>query len=109
MAELVTSAGPASRDALPGSASPAATNGRAPLRHVLEFEKPLARLEQQIYEIEAMQAEKATDYTKELRQLRTNYTTLLRKTYDNLSAWETVLAKASPSLLREGKAGHSPR
>ena len=65
-------------------------------RHVLEFERPLAILEQQTRELEAMQAEKQIDYSKELRQLRTNYTALLRKTYDNLSAWETVQVARHP-------------
>lgn len=65
-------------------------------RHVLEFEKPLAKLEQQIQELELLQQTKGVDYTKELRQLRTNYTSLLRKTYDNLSAWETVQVARHP-------------
>lgn len=67
-----------------------------PARHVLEFEKPLAKLEQQIYELEALQAQKQVDYSRELRQLRTNYTSLLRKTYNNLSAWETVQVARHP-------------
>jgi acetyl-CoA carboxylase carboxyl transferase subunit alpha len=66
------------------------------LRHVLDFEKPLAQLEQQIHELEALQASKQVDYTKELRQLRTNYTSLLRKTYEKLSAWETVQVARHP-------------
>jgi acetyl-CoA carboxylase carboxyl transferase subunit alpha len=66
------------------------------LRHVLDFEKPLAKLEQQIHELEALQAEKQVDYTKELRQLRSNYTSLVRKTYENLSAWETVQVARHP-------------
>src|ERR671913_1221793 len=66
------------------------------LRHVLEFEKPLAKLEQQIHELETLQSQKQVDYTKELRQLRNNYTSLLRKTYDNLSAWETVQVARHP-------------
>jgi acetyl-CoA carboxylase carboxyl transferase subunit alpha len=66
------------------------------LRHVLGFEQPLARLEQQIAELEALQISKQTDYSKELRQLRTNYTSLLRKTYENLSAWETVQVARHP-------------
>jgi len=74
-------------------ASKAATNGS---RHVLEFEKPLAKLEQQLKDLEALQAVKQVDYTKELRQLRTNYTSLLRKTYDSLSAWETVQVARHP-------------
>ena len=36
------------------------------------------------------------DYSKELRQLRTSYTSLLRKTYDGLSAWETVQVARHP-------------
>lgn len=79
----------------PISESPlAASSSRA--RHVLEFEKPLARLEQQIRELEAMEAQKQIDYSKELRQLRSNYTSLLRKTYENLSAWETVQVARHP-------------
>ncbi|HEY2586908.1 MAG TPA: acetyl-CoA carboxylase carboxyltransferase subunit alpha [Tepidisphaeraceae bacterium] len=65
-------------------------------RHTLEFERPLAKLEQQILELEAMQAAKQVDYSKELRQLRTNYTALLKKTYENLSAWETVQVARHP-------------
>jgi acetyl-CoA carboxylase carboxyl transferase subunit alpha len=66
------------------------------MRHVLEFEKPLARLEQQILELENLQQTKGVDYTKELRQLRNNYTSLLRKTYEKLSAWETVQVARHP-------------
>lgn len=78
-----------------GNGAPAAPARQNP-RHVLEFEKPLARLEQQIFELEAMQAQKQIDYAKELRQLRANYTALLRKTYDGLSAWETVQVARHP-------------
>ena len=69
---------------------------KQPQRHVLEFEKPLAKLEAQILELEAIQASKGVDYTKELRQLRTSYTSALRKTYDKLSAWETVQVARHP-------------
>jgi acetyl-CoA carboxylase carboxyl transferase subunit alpha len=75
---------------------PGAEPRKAQLRHVLEFEKPLARLEQQIHELEALQIAKQVDYSKELRQLRTTYTSTLRKTYDNLSAWETVQVARHP-------------
>ena len=71
-------------------------NGKTQLRHVLEFEKPLSKLEQQIQELEALQDAKGLDYSKELRHLRTNYTSLLRKTYDNLSSWETVQVARHP-------------
>ncbi|HWP41047.1 MAG TPA: acetyl-CoA carboxylase carboxyltransferase subunit alpha, partial [Tepidisphaeraceae bacterium] len=78
------------------SANPSASPASRQLRHVMEFEKPLAKLEQQILELEALQAAKGVDYSKELRQLRSNYTSLLRKTYDNLSAWETVQVARHP-------------
>ncbi len=68
----------------------------ASLRHVLEFEKPLAKLERQIHDLEGVQSQKQLDYSRELRQLRNNYTALLRKTYDNLSAWETVQVARHP-------------
>jgi len=71
-------------------------NGKAQMRHILEFEKPVARLEQQIIELELLQSQKGVDYSKELRQLRNNYTALLRKTYDSLSAWETVQVARHP-------------
>jgi acetyl-CoA carboxylase carboxyl transferase subunit alpha len=69
---------------------------RGGARHVLEFEKPLAQIEQQIQELETLQQQKSADYAKELRQLRGNYTSLLRKTYDNLTAWETVQVARHP-------------
>ena len=40
------------------------------IRTVLAFEKPLAKLEQQIVELQAMEADKQLDYAVELRQLR---------------------------------------
>src|SRR4051794_18857230 len=73
-----------------------ARNGKTPARHVLEFEKPVARLEQQILELEALETQKQVDYSRELRQLRANYTSLLRKTFENLSAWETVQVARHP-------------
>jgi acetyl-CoA carboxylase carboxyl transferase subunit alpha len=89
--------------ALPASgleASPAVApapngNGAAGRRHVLEFEKPLTKLEQQIEELEA-KADKQGDTAKDLRQLRTTYTSLLRKMYDKLGAWEIVQVARHP-------------
>jgi acetyl-CoA carboxylase carboxyl transferase subunit alpha len=79
-----------------GAQSGSSDTAKPPLRHILDFEKPLAMLEQQIRDLEAMQAQKQLDYSKELRQLRNNYTALLRKTYDNLSAWEIVQVARHP-------------
>ena len=89
MAETLV-AEPAVQTSKPTDAAPAG------LRHVLDFEKPLARLEQQIRELEALQLRKQLDYTAELHQLRNTYTALLRKTYNRLSAWETVQVARHP-------------
>ena len=77
-------------------APPPKPETKPPLRHTLAFEQPLAKLEQQIGELEAMQAAKHVDYTAELRQLRNNYTSVLKKTYEHLSAWETVQVARHP-------------
>src|SRR5688572_9501162 len=94
MTQILIAADPAI-ETLSSSSTPVEPKTRV-MRHVLEFEKPLARLEQQILELEGLQQTKGVDYTKELRQLRTNYTSLLRKTYEKLSAWETVQVARHP-------------
>jgi len=66
------------------------------LRHTLEFEKPLAKLEQQLHDLESIQGQKQFDYSKELRHVRETYTALLRKIYENLTAWETVQVARHP-------------
>jgi acetyl-CoA carboxylase carboxyl transferase subunit alpha len=79
--------------ALEAPTTPQISSGQ---RHTLAFEQPLARLELQIQELEQLQARKQTDFSVELRQLRENYTSLLKKTYDNLTAWETVQVARHP-------------
>ena len=66
-------------------------------RQALEFEKPLAQLETQIKELEAAQQVRSVDYSDEIRQSRANYVALLKKTYENLSAWETVQVARHPA------------
>ena len=63
----------------------------------LPFEKPILRLQQQISELESAQAEAGRDYSAEIRQLRVQYVSLLRKTYQNLTPWETVLVARHPA------------
>ncbi len=84
--------GASSSGANGSTAAAAATS----LRHTLAFEMPLASLEKQIQALEELQAQKQVDYSSELRQMRENYTALLKKTYDNLSAWETVQVARHP-------------
>jgi len=97
MAAELTTASPLVMREIPlnGQGQPSSNLPSTP-RHLLEFEKPLFRLEQQIQELEALQSTKQVDYTKELRQLRNNYTSLLRKTYGGLTAWETVQVARHP-------------
>jgi acetyl-CoA carboxylase carboxyl transferase subunit alpha len=63
----------------------------------LPFEKPIVRLARQIVELEEAQADNGRDYGSEIRQLRTQYVSLLRKTYRDLSPWETVQVARHPN------------
>lgn len=62
----------------------------------LEFEKPLVRIEREIAELEALQAETQRDHSAEIRELRATLESLTRKTYANLTPWETVLVARHP-------------
>ncbi len=73
------------------------TNGGLASGHQLPFEKPIARLQRQIDELESSQVESGRDFAKEIRHLRTQHVSLLRKTYKNLSAWETVQVSRHPA------------
>ncbi len=64
--------------------------------YVLGFEKPLAKLNRTITELEAEQAGTGRDHHGEIRKLRAQYVTLLKKTYSSLSAWETVQVARHP-------------
>ncbi len=72
-------------------------NGTSSLSFELPFERPIARLQRQIQELEAAQAELGRDYASDIHQLRAQYVSLLRKTYSQLSAWETVQVARHPS------------
>lgn len=63
----------------------------------LPFEKPIHRLRRQITELESAQVANGRDYTSEIRQLRAQYVSLLRKTYSNLTPWETVQVARHPA------------
>ncbi len=62
----------------------------------LPFEKPIARLQRQIVDLEAEQIKTGRDYSSEIRQLRAQFVSLLRKTYQALSPWETVQVSRHP-------------
>ena len=63
----------------------------------LEFEKPIIQLEKQIAELVTLQETKGKDFSAEINALRQSLTALLRKTYQNLTAWETVQVARHPA------------
>ena len=73
-----------------------ANNNGAENGFVLAFERPILRLQNQITDLEAAQVENGRDYASEIRQLRAQYVSLLRKTYQRLSPWETVQVARHP-------------
>ena len=93
----------------PNSASGQSTNSSASATgsnggmHVLEFEKPIVKMEREIERLEATQAESGRDYTDVIRGIRKQLDTALKQAYGNLTAWETVLVARHPQrpLLRD--------
>jgi acetyl-CoA carboxylase carboxyl transferase subunit alpha len=63
----------------------------------LEFEKPILQLEKELANLVNLQETKDADYAAEINGLRTHLTALLKKTYQNLSAWETVQVARHPA------------
>lgn len=63
---------------------------------ILEFERPLARIERQIEELEASQASTGRDYSDTIRAMRAELTNALKKTYSRLTPWEIVLVARHP-------------
>ena len=62
----------------------------------LEFERPLARIELELGNIEALQLESRRDVSAEIKNLRASLRNMTRQTYSRLSAWETVQVARHP-------------
>jgi len=62
----------------------------------LPFEKPIVQLQRRIDELQSHQEEVGRDYSNQIRNLRGEYISLLRQTYKDLSAWETVQVARHP-------------
>ena len=77
-----------------------AGNGYIPL---LEFEKPIAKMEQEILRLEATQADSGRDLSDLIRGIREQLRAALQQTFANLTAWETVQVARHPRrpLLRD--------
>ncbi len=65
-------------------------------RVCLEFEKPFAKLEEQIRELEEDQRRRHVDHSAEIRNIRKNLVAMIRKTYDALTPWEIVQVARHP-------------
>ncbi len=86
------------------STKPAGTSTRDNhLKHALEFEKPIAKMEQEIERLEAGQVESGRDYSDIIRSIRQQLNEALREAYGNLTPWENVLVARHPRrpLLRD--------
>ena len=62
----------------------------------LEFERPLAKIERQIEELEASQVVSGRDHSEMIRTVRTELMQARRKLYAKLDAWETVQMARHP-------------
>lgn len=73
------------------------------MKNVLEFEKPIVQMEQEIERLEAMQANSGRDLRENIEGIRQNLRSTLEKTFGQLTAWETVQVARHPRrpLLRD--------
>ena len=62
----------------------------------LEFERPMAKMERQLEELEAGQSVTGRDVSATIRIMRSELTAARRKLYSNLNAWETVQMARHP-------------
>ncbi len=62
----------------------------------LDFEAPVAALDEQMNELRKLSSVKGIDYSAEIRALQKQQVAELRKIYSNLSAWQTVQVARHP-------------
>src|SRR3990170_1085529 len=74
----------------PGAMGPVGGNG------VLDFEKPLARIEREIEELENVQRQTGRDSSADIREMRLRLTSMTKRTYSNLTPAETVQVARHP-------------
>lgn len=81
----------------------AADSGAVSFKYMLEFEKPIAKMEQEIQRLEADQAASGRDYSGMIRGIRHQLNATLKQAYANLTPWETVQVARHPKrpLLRD--------
>jgi acetyl-CoA carboxylase carboxyl transferase subunit alpha len=72
-------------------------------KYVLEFERPIAKMEQEIQRLESSQVESGRDYSDIIESIRGQLKAAVREAYGNLTPWENVLVARHPRrpLLRD--------
>jgi acetyl-CoA carboxylase carboxyl transferase subunit alpha len=72
-------------------------------KYLLEFEKPIAKMEREIQRLESSQVESGRDYSDIIESIRDQLNAALREAYDNLTPWENVLVARHPRrpLMRD--------
>ena len=70
--------------------------GTGGLNGLLEFEKPLQRIQHDIEEMEREQRETGRDLAADIRQQRARYKATLKRLYASLTPWEAVLVARHP-------------
>ncbi len=65
--------------------------------YILEFEKPVNELENQIAELKQTSSQPNIDISKEIKALEKKVSTLIRDIYENLSPWERVQLARHPN------------
>ncbi len=68
----------------------------AGLGSLLEFEKPLSRIQHDIAEMEREQRETGRDLSVDVRQQRARFKSTMKRLYGGLTPWETVLVARHP-------------
>jgi acetyl-CoA carboxylase carboxyl transferase subunit alpha len=74
----------------------ASTPGTGGFGAVLEFEKPIVKMEQEIQRLEASQVESGRDYSDVIATIRNQLQIALRQAYQNLTPWENVQVARHP-------------
>ncbi len=66
------------------------------IQHALDFEKPLAKMEQEIQRLQASQAESGRDFSDVIEGIRAQLEIALRESYSKLTPWEHVRVARHP-------------
>ena len=73
-------------------------------RLTLEFEKPFAKLEEQIHDLEEKQRQGGMDSSAEIRDIRKSLLAMIRRKYASLTPWEIVQVARHPDRPRRRRS-----